>query len=124
MTKRHLFLAGLAALLLTITAFTAVIPAAATSKKAATPVATPTITPTQILPGVSRVSKLRVHDSPSTAGATLFTLSRNQHISILGVSPNKRWLKIQTDYVKTGWVSIFYIRITKGRLKNLAVLTQ
>ena len=91
---------------------------AATAISTPVPVVRVAVTKT-ILPGVVRISRLRVREGASIRTRTIFTLLRNVHVTVLGLSTNRHWLKIQTGDGKIGWVSAAYIKLVGGRFRNL-----
>src|SRR5258706_1416272 len=60
-----------------------------------------------------------VREGASVRTRTIFTLLRNVHVTGLGLSTNRHWLKIQTEDGKVGWVSAAYIKLVGGRFRNL-----
>src|SRR5262249_23598573 len=89
--------------------------AKATSSASAVSAATPVKTP---LPGIVRVSGLRVREGASVRTRWMFKLARNTKVTVLGLSHNHHWLKIQTADGKIGWVSAEFIRWVGGRFVN------
>lgn len=71
------------------------------------------------LAGTVRISRLRVRDGASVRTKTRFTLTRNTRVTVLGLSTNRHWLKIQTSDGRVGWVSAAYIKLIGGRFRNL-----
>lgn len=91
----------------------------AASSIAAVRVTTPVKTP---LPGIVRVFGLRVREGASIRTRWMFKLSRNTKVTVLGLSTNHHWLKIQTVDGRIGWVSAAYIKLVGGRFVNLPIV--
>jgi uncharacterized protein YgiM (DUF1202 family) len=65
------------------------------------------------------VSGLRVREGASIRTRWMFKLARNVKVTVLGLSTNRHWLKIQTAEGKIGWVLAVYIKLIGGRFRNL-----
>src|SRR5258708_5717344 len=108
-----------------ITAFIALLILSPTAPAASMAAVTmPTATTSTLLTAitaVARVSHLRVHDAPSLRTKVVFHLTRGQTVNVLGVSENKRWIKIRTADGQQGWVSLYYMRLVGGRVSKLHI---
>ena len=116
---RWLTLAGTLLLLAVSMTFGTTSAIAATPTPFAVPFSrTGTVTKTT-LPGVIFVTRLRVREGASIRTKTMFTLLRNTHVTVLGLSTNHHWLKIQTADGRVGWVSAAYVKLLNGHFRNL-----
>ncbi len=116
--KRH-FLVMIPALGIILGLVFTALPTASVSAVAAASTPTPAPSGFTTLTGISRVYFLRVRDAASTRAKRLFFLQRGDKVTVLGISKNRRWLKILTQDGKIGWVSGFYIKLVGGHVSNL-----
>lgn len=68
-------------------------------------------------------STLRMREYPSPLANTITELKGNTPLTVLGRTPDTRWLKVQTAEGQAGWVSRDYVRVFIP-LQSIAVLDE
>lgn len=83
---------------------------------------TPTL-PAPVFTAEVRAERINLRSGPSTLHTVAGTLTKGNHVSVLGKAPGIDWVLVETSQGKTGWLSVKFLLLhgDLNRLEDVAV---